>query len=487
MIMPTPSDDSSTDDNSQSLKPKKDKVIQPLSSAGVGGQNGADSNDDLLAELRARTATLAEQVRGSEGPTNKVLSLEDTSALDDEIVDSLKEDKPELPAKKDDTIETFDSKGNPAVELVRQKLANLYKNEPDTKIEAIESFQAGTHRSKHQMVMYNLSTSGKSLADIQTEWHEYYSQLPDDEKHQVWQEFYENQGQVSAFEKVRAPAHKAPSHSPHKKTKAPKIFTVQSPGDARTVGEIKNQLYDKVSAGGKLTAVHHFKSLLFGLGLASLVGLIITFTFFNEVFIAPFISPGKNVSATPIIGNQTGAVGPESKIIIPKINLEVPVVFGMSTIDEKQVQSELENGVVHYASTPNPGESGNVAIVGHSSNNILNSGKYKFAFVLLKKLEAEDTFFVQKDGIRYTYKVYKKEVVGPDNVAVLDTQEKPNTITLITCDPPGTSINRLIVTAEQISPDPVANKPSTAIPVTTEEVDKLPSNAPSLWSRIWPF
>jgi sortase A len=105
-----------------------------------------------------------------------------------------------------------------------------------------------------------------------------------------------------------------------------------------------------------------------------------------------------------------------------------------------------------------PGESGNVAIVGHSSNNILNSGKYKFAFVLLKKLEAEDTFFVQKDGIRYTYKVYKKEVVGPDNVAVLDTQEKPNTITLITCDPPGTSINRLIITAEQISPDPLGNK-----------------------------
>jgi len=445
------------------------------------------SDDDLLAELRARTAMLAEKVHGSEDPAKRVLELNSTSESDDDIVDSLKEDNPESPQAKTDIVETFDSNGNPAVELVRKKLANLFQKEPDAKTEAIESFQAGKHRSKHQVFMYNLSTSGKSLADIQTEWHEYYTGLPDDEKHQVWQEFYENQGQVSAFEKAQPKHQNTQPQATHKKSKASKVFALPTPSDIRTVGEIKSQLYDKVSAGGKLTAVQHFKSLLFGLGLASLVGLIITFTFFNEVFIAPFISPGKNVSATPIIGNQTGAVGPESKIIIPKINLEVPVVFGMTTIDEPQVQAELENGVVHYASTPNPGESGNVAIVGHSSNNILNSGKYKFAFVLLKKLESEDTFFVQKDGVRYTYKVYKKEVVGPEDVSVLDTQEKPNTITLITCDPPGTSINRLIITAEQISPDPVANKPSTAIAPTEQEVDKLPSNAPSLWSRVWPF
>ncbi|MDO8266019.1 MAG: sortase, partial [Candidatus Saccharibacteria bacterium] len=188
-----------------------------------------------------------------------------------------------------------------------------------------------------------------------------------------------------------------------------------------------------------------------------------------------------------IIGTTTGSVGPEPKIIIPKINLEVPIVFGMSSVEEDEVQKSLENGVVHYATTPNPGEKGNSVIVGHSSNNILNSGKYKFAFVLLKRLEAEDTFFVQKDSIRYTYKVYKKEIISPDQVDILQTQERENTITLITCDPPGTSVNRLIIVAEQISPDPAGNVASTAKPVETGNVEKLPSNAPSLWSRIWPF
>lgn len=214
------------------------------------------------------------------------------------------------------------------------------------------------------------------------------------------------------------------------------------------------------------------------------MGLIITFTFFNEVFIAPFISPSRSVSATPIIGDQNGPVGPESKIIIPKINLEVPVVFNLGSIIEKDVQNALEDGVVHYATTPNPGEVGNSVIVGHSSNNILNSGKYKFAFVLLKRLEIEDTFFVHRDGVRYTYKVYKKEIVGPSEVSVLQTQEKANTITLITCDPPGTSINRLIITAEQISPDPTGNSASTAPQDIKSEDSKLPSNSPSLWSRF---
>jgi LPXTG-site transpeptidase (sortase) family protein len=256
--------------------------------------------------------------------------------------------------------------------------------------------------------------------------------------------------------------------------------------DKRTIADIKNQIYDKISAGGTLKPVHHLKSLFFGLAMAGLVGLIMTFTFFNEVFIAPFMSPASAVTTTPIIGEQTGDVGPDPKIIIPKINLEVPVVYDMDTVDETAVQKALEQGVVHYASTPNPGEQGNVVIVGHSSNNILNSGKYKFAFVLLKRLESEDVFFLQKEGVRYTYKVYKKEIVSPNDVSVLDTQDRANTVTLITCDPPGTSINRLIIVAEQISPDPAGNTASSAIEVNASS-DTLPSNAPSLWSRIWPF
>jgi sortase A len=449
---------------------------------------GADT--DLLEELRRKTAELAGKVAGREGPPNRKLEIDDAEPLDIfEELDTIDKNVPPQLEK----LQDKETSKDPAVDIVRQKLARLYKKEPDAAQEALEAELAGSHRSKHQEYMYNLTTSGKSLADIQTQWHNYYVALPDEEKHSVWQEFYTMQRQSSQYAKALVQSsNKKEAKKGGTRTESTVIALPDAPEKNQSVADIKSQIIHKVNAGGKLKPIHHFKSLLFGLGLAGMVGLILTFTFFNEVFIAPFISPSQNVSATPIIGPTSGEVGPESKIIIPKINLEVPVVFDLNSIEEDDIQDALEDGVVHYATTPNPGEIGNSVIVGHSSNNILNSGKYKFAFVLLKRLEPEDIFYVQHEGVRYTYKVYSKEIVPPTDVSVLDTQERANTMTLITCDPPGTSINRLIITAEQIDPDPSKNTESTAPAVediagATEDPEALPSNAPSLWSRLWPF
>src|SRR6185312_13112786 len=79
-----------------------------------------------------------------------------------------------------------------AADLIRQKLNRIYGEEPDAKRELSEA-TALPHRSKHQQFMLELSSSGKDLATIQTEWHNYYQNLPDDEKHEVWQEFYASQ------------------------------------------------------------------------------------------------------------------------------------------------------------------------------------------------------------------------------------------------------------------------------------------------------
>jgi sortase A len=211
--------------------------------------------------------------------------------------------------------------------------------------------------------------------------------------------------------------------------------------------------------------------------------LIFLFSFFNERFIAPFIQPSRNVSNTEIIaGGGTGGNNPE--IIIPKINVEIPVVYDVNTIEESAVEKGLERGVVHYADTAMPGQDGNLVIFGHSSNNIFNPGKYKFAFVLLSHLENGDTFYIQKDGKRYTYQVYKKTIVSPSEVGVLTSTEKAATATLITCDPPGTSTNRLVVVGEQISPDPAQNSAQVATSTTKDKVAVIPGNGPTLWSRF---
>lgn len=470
------------DDDNDKNRHKKGRDIKPLNEEKLKKQLEKDreairENNEILAELAAKTAELAEKVKGPETPKNRTLQIDDIE--DKEPRDIFEE----LNTPSSAPQPTKSTEANPAADLIRQKLNKLYQTEPDAEEEAKEASTVGK-RSKHQDFMYNLTTSGKSLADIQTEWHNYYVGLPDDEKHQVWQEFYRDQHMMSTYakkSKVTSRERTVPAaivKQPQVKPKPTKKSRLSPIADNQTVTKVMN----KVTANGQLKPVHHLKSLLFGVGLAGVVGLAITFVFFNEVFVAPFISPSRTVSATPIVGDVNGAVSKDPKIIIPKINLEVPVVYDLNTVEESAVQDGLENGVVHYSSTPEPGEIGNVVIVGHSSNNILNSGKYKFAFVLLKRLETGDTFFVQKDGVRYTYKVYEKKIVPPTDVSVLGPSSRENTITLITCDPPGTSINRLIVVAEQISPDPKGNTEATI--QTTPETEQLPSNAPSMWSRL---
>lgn len=383
---------------------------------------------------------------------------------------------------------------NLAADLIRQKLNGLYGTEPDAAAEAAEIAKLSSPRSPHQEYMYSLSISGKSPAEIQIAWHEYYQALPDEEKHKVWREFYINQrltGNTPLTSqqqpKIETPVPVQPVQNYYHQEKF--VSTIPVPkkprSQTRSVAEIKRQILGRVQSASKVKAKRHLQSLIFGLGVGSLVVLIFLFSFFNERFIAPLITPSRNVSATPIIINNSDLTvsDPVPKVIIPKINVEIPVVYDEPSIEEAAIQSALERGVVHYATTSAPGEQGNVVIFGHSSNNIFNQGRYKFAFVLLSRLEQGDTFYLTKDGKRYAYRVYQKKIVKPNAVEVMGPTDRAGTATLITCDPPGTSLNRLVVVGEQISPDPSVNVASSA-PAGSSTPSIVPSNAPSLWQRI---
>ncbi|HEX3569118.1 MAG TPA: sortase [Candidatus Saccharimonadales bacterium] len=395
-----------------------------------------------------------------------------------------------------------------AVELIRRKVDALYAKEPNAKEEIQEVAEEQPPRSKHQQFMYELSTSGKSLADIQTAWHNYYVALSDDEKHQVWQEFYQanerHPSPYTQFATKQKQQQQALSHAVSPAThglpaaddaKAKVVMVEQTPPvlphkDGRSRQLIKKQILDRVSANTRKKAKEHLRSAIFGVSFGLLVILVFLFGFFNDVVIAPFIQPSRHVSATPII-LSSASVAPtdQNEVIIPKINVEIPIDFSLNTTDENTIENSLENGVVHYPSTVAPGQLGNAAFFGHSSNNIFNPGKYKFAFVLLHELVNGDIFYVTYNGKVYTYKVFQKEIVNPDQTWVLNAVAgKSATAALITCDPPGTSLHRLVVWGEQISPDPSGNTQGTPA-VTTAAATQLPSNGPTLWSRFihWLF
>lgn len=190
----------------------------------------------------------------------------------------------------------------------------------------------------------------------------------------------------------------------------------------------------------------------------------------------------KTTTPTTAVTAPAAAVIPAAPTIsIPKINVDTPVVY-QSSIQENDILTSLQNGVVHYGTTPVPGQGGNMVIVGHSSNDWWEAGNYKFVFVLLDKLVVGDQFSINYQSHRYVYQVTNVKVVLPTDLSVLAPTTTP-TATLITCTPPGTSWKRLVVQAKQISPDPSQAAAPGQTYAQTGPV-QLPGNAPSFTSQL---
>lgn len=131
----------------------------------------------------------------------------------------------------------------------------------------------------------------------------------------------------------------------------------------------------------------------------------------------------------------------EYALSIPKLNIyDAKVAVG---------GEDLSKSLVHYIPTSLPGEYGNVAIFGHSSLPQLYKEKdYKTMFTYLPSIENRDKIIVKIGNMRYEYEVYDMFVVKPDQISVLEQKYDASYLTLVTCVPPGTYWNRLIVRAK---------------------------------------
>lgn len=213
------------------------------------------------------------------------------------------------------------------------------------------------------------------------------------------------------------------------------------------------------------------RSLLTAVGVFALV----LFAFKVPVLYSQAQYTFKSAPAATAPAVAAEIVPPENTISIPKINVKAPVNYEPS-LQEAAIQKSLETGVVHYGNTAVPGEVGNVAIFGHSSNDWWEPGNYKFVFVLLDKLAPGDQITIDYQSKRYVYEVTGSKVVEPTDIGVLNQTPTP-TLSIITCTPPGTSLKRLVVTAKQISPDP--SGAAIAKASQTQTGSSLPSGAPS--------
>lgn len=266
------------------------------------------------------------------------------------------------------------------------------------------------------------------------------------------------------------------------------IISSNQPEQAPT-NEIRSQLLSKAQERAKaVRKSRHFMPIL----TALCVGLLFTFLQYNRLLIAQvqaYISPG-NINPQNIVvdPNADVKVGPEPRLIIPKINVDAPIVFGVDSYNEPAVQEALKKGVVDYpipGADAKPGEVGNMPILGHSSNDVFDDGAYKFVFVQLSQLNEGDNFYIHYKSVRYTYSVTSKEIIDPKEVGKLAIETDEPLVTLITCDPPGTALKRLIVTAKQISPDPLAASKPEAKDEPKEKPKDISGNSPTVLQRLF--
>lgn len=230
--------------------------------------------------------------------------------------------------------------------------------------------------------------------------------------------------------------------------------------EERRAMEVAN-LREKIALKAKTSAKKARKSRHFiPIFSAITVALIVAFMQYNQVIMATilaYVSPGainpNNIIVDP---NADVRVDPAPRLVIPKINVDVPVVYGVGYDQRSQLEA-MKNGIAHFSipgANSVPGQLGNTVLSGHSSNDLFDPGDYKFIFAQLDKMEKGDTVYVNYESIRYTYTITKKEVVLPTQVNKLIYPTKKPVLTLITCTPLGTAEKRLLVTAEQVAPDP---------------------------------
>lgn len=136
-------------------------------------------------------------------------------------------------------------------------------------------------------------------------------------------------------------------------------------------------------------------------------------------------------------------------LTIPKLSIkEAKVETSPNDLDPNQALG-------HYIGSAFPNKPGNSFIYGHSVlPAFYNPKNYKAIFSTLHNLSSGDEIIVSYNNKEYKYKVDNKKILKTNQVDPLNGFKPKylnvNTITLMTCYPPGTKSKRLLINATLI-------------------------------------
>lgn len=370
-----------------------------------------------------------------------------------------------------------------AAEIARKKVLAAY-NSPDNHPTISRSFNTAaatpkTPTSSFKQEPVKTTVNNQDWQKYHSAWQNYYQKYYSEYYAKAAREYLNTE----KLKQERAKSDQARLEDTH--TVDHVAPSTQSEIEDTLKGRIQKHASAKFS---KLRRGRHFIPIMAGV----FVVLFILFLQYNRLIFTPimaYISPGNTTDTgiTAIDPTVTEAPSADPRLIIPKLNVDVPVHFGISN-DENTVIQAMENGIAHFAipgANALPGQVGNVVLTGHSSGDVYSSNPYKFIFSGLERLVPGDLIYINYNSVRYTYSVTRLETVEPTDVSALVYNTPKPVLTLITCTPLGTSRYRLLVTAEQINPAPTTSEADGVTNAPAAAAEIMPSNEPSFFERIW--
>lgn len=400
-----------------------------------------------------------------------------------------------------------------AANIARGQIDTIYQNDPHATMPANTQTQQPDSSSTEQARVatatdssgvsagpgaVNMRLVGNIQADNQqSEAANPYERTHDETHHQVqdsawqkyhsaWQSYYQQYyeryyvGQVREAKKsLEAQTAIYRTHGP---TADETISTDEAMYDLRS--KLRSQINERAT---NVRKSRHFVPAM----AAIAVMLVFLFLQYNRVLFAAvdaYVRPGNMDPANIIVDpTENTTVSADPRLIIPTISVDVPIIWDADASSQDSLNAAMDEGVAWFniqGANAKPGQMGNFVLSGHSSNDWLDKGDYKFIFAPLERMKAGDTIYVNYNSTRYTYTITSTKVVKPTDVASLQIGTDKPYITLVTCTPLGTALNRLLVFGEQVSPDPKAAATATAS-TSTSTATKMPANSPTFLQRIF--
>ena len=155
---------------------------------------------------------------------------------------------------------------------------------------------------------------------------------------------------------------------------------------------------------------------------------------------------------TSDIQEEAKALGLDSyfSLYIPKLEAKAKIISNVDPTAKEEYLSSLQKGVAHARGTHFPGQGSLIYLFAHSTDSPVNFTRYNAVFYLLSKLEQGDIVTVYFADKKYVYRVSDKVLAKAEDTSWLTKEYGEEVLVLQTCDPPGTTWNRLLVIAKPI-------------------------------------